>query len=143
MHRNARPNLNRKRANSFVLTDKGLRSFESIFTILIAREKTVISAVSGTIKCSCEQHELVWRVDEPPVISRLLLLLQASGSQTVFSFSPLIFFFFGGGGGRVRVVRIQRLCLDAFSTPGLQSNFLTELCSVRHLHLEMEICNWE
>lgn len=51
-------------------------------------------------------------------------------------FSSFDFFFLGG-------LRIQRLCFDAFSAPGLQSNFRVELRSERRLYLEPGICKWE
>lgn len=60
----------------------------------------------------------------------------AGAKLCLFFFSFEFFFFFEG-------LRIWRWCFDAFSAPGLQSNFLTELCSERQLCLGMEICNWE
>lgn len=65
---------------------------------MFANEKTAIFVAPGAITLSCAQSNMAWlggwRNLLQIVIVISLLLFQASGSQTVFSFSPLIFFFF-------------------------------------------------
>lgn len=106
---------------------------------MFANEKTAI--FTAPVQLHSAVHRATWLGLEGGETSCRLLslsLFQASGSQAVFSFSPLISFFFLGGRGRE--LRIWRPCFDAFSAPGLQSNFLVELCHERHLYLETEVC---